>query len=116
MHQCAQGGSAGVNLHTGGHAPYTPIADSAGTAIEVHPEFYGALLFRLAGEGTLVGTTISGNANATAYAIRSASGGTNLVIVNKDATQDLDITVQMPNYANSGNVMLLTQSSGGALP
>src|SRR5579872_3023460 len=47
LFNCAQAGASGVNLHGGGDSPgYTPIADGIITA---RPEFYGILLFTLAG-------------------------------------------------------------------
>jgi hypothetical protein len=113
---CAQGGASGVNLHGGGDwTGYTPIADSGGAVVGVRPEYYGALLFTLAGQGTLWETQLSANGlNATAYAVKSASGGLNLVIVNKDTTQTLELTAQLPQTANTVALQTMTQLSSGA--
>jgi hypothetical protein len=92
----ALGGATGVNMHGGGQAPgYTPIADDSGAVIEARPEYYGLLLFALAGAGTLLATQLSaGNLNATAYALQAASGSLNLVVVNKDSSQTLSLAIQ----------------------
>jgi hypothetical protein len=89
LFNCAQGGASGVNFHGGGNsAGYTPIADSSGTVVGARPEYYGILLFTLAGTGTLYPTQVSaGSLNVTAYAVKTSIGGLNVVIVNKDLTQ-----------------------------
>ena len=57
----ALGRAAGVNLHGGGRSPgYTPIADDDGGVVEARPEYYGLLLFALAGQGTLLETQLLG--------------------------------------------------------
>ena len=35
-----------------------------------------------------------GSVDATAYAVRTASGGLNLIVVNKDEVQNLSLTIQ----------------------
>jgi hypothetical protein len=112
---CALGGSVGTNFHGGGNsAGYTPIADSGGAVVEARPEFYGMLLFTLAGTGTLYSTDLAaGNLNATAYAVKT-SNGMNLVVVNKDSTQNLRLTVQLPQAAASATLLEMTQQSSGA--
>lgn len=113
---CAQGGASGVNLHGGGHANgYTPIADNNGAVVEARPEFYGLTMFTLAGQGTLCGTSLSvGSTNATAYAVKTSTGGLNIVIVNKDTTQNLDMTISLPQTARSASLMTMSQLSSGA--
>ena len=50
LFNAALGGATGVNMHGGGNSPgYTPIADDSGAVIEARPEYYGLLLFTLAG-------------------------------------------------------------------
>ncbi len=113
LFNCAQGGAAGANLHGGGNADgYTPIADNSGSVVGARPEYYGMLLFTLAGQGTLYQTQLAaGQINATAYAVKTATGGLNLVIVNKDATQNLDLSVLLPQVAKTATVMAMTQLS-----
>jgi hypothetical protein len=92
----ALGGSTGVNMHGGGNAPgYTPIADHSGVVIEARPEYYGLLFFTMAGAGTLLETQLSvGTVDSTAYAVRNANGGVNVMVVNKDMLQNLTLTIE----------------------
>ena len=115
LFNCAQGGAAGVNFHGGGNGTgYTPIADSGGAVVEPRPEYYGMLLFTLAGQGTLYTTQLPANGlNATAYAVKTSSG-LNLFIVNKDLTQNLSLTAQLPQTATSASLLQMTQLSAGA--
>ncbi len=116
LFNCAQGGASGVNFHGGGDGDgYTPIAASDGTVVEARPEYYGILFFTLAGQGTLYTTQLSvGNLNVTAYAVHTSSGGLNLVVVNKDSTNNLQLTTQLPQNATSATLLELTQLSQGA--
>jgi hypothetical protein len=116
LFNCAQGGSVGVNLHGGGNSDgYTPIADWNGVVQDARPEYYGILFFTLAGPGTLYATQLSaGSLNVTAYAVAGPTGNLNLVIVNKDPLQNLQLTVQLPQSANSATLMEMTQLSAGA--
>jgi len=117
LFDCAMGGSVGTNFHGGGNGDgYTPIADSGGAVVEARPEYYGILLFTLAGQGTIYSSSLSGigSLNVTAYAVKAASGGLNLVIVNKDSTQNLEITAQLPQSAAAATLLEMTQLSSGA--
>lgn len=115
LFDCALGGAAGTNFHGGGSGTgYTPIADSAGAVLEARPEFYGILLFTLAGAGSLYSTDLAaGTLNATAYAVKTAAG-LNLVIVNKDASQNLRLNVQLPQALTAASLLEMTQLSSGA--
>lgn len=116
LFNCAQGSAAGVNLHGGGDwTGYTPIADANGSVVGARPAYYGMLLFTLAGQGTLCQTQLSaGQINATAYAVRTAGGGLNLMVVNKDASQSLQLTAILPQIANTATLLAMTQLSSGA--
>jgi hypothetical protein len=116
LFNCAQGGASGVNFHGGGDGPgYTPIADNNGSVVGARPEFYGILLFTLAGQGTLYTTQISaGSLNVTAYAVKASSGGLNLIVVSKDLTQNLQLTTQLPQSAASATLLAMTQLTSGA--
>jgi hypothetical protein len=116
LFNCAQGGATGANFHGGGDSTgYTPIADNDGVVVEARPEFYGILLFTLAGQGTLYTTQISaGSLNVTAYAVETSSGTLNLVVVNKDLTQNLQLTAQLPRSSNSATLLAMTQLTSGA--
>jgi uncharacterized protein (TIGR03437 family) len=110
---CASNGAQGINLHGGGNSTgYTPIADSDGVVVEARPEFYGVTLFTLAGQGTLQQTIISaGGLNATAYAIRAANGALNIIINNKDQVQNLNVTLKLPQTAQTAELIQMTGPS-----
>lgn len=112
LFSAAQGGATGVNMHGGGKIYYTPIADSGGVVSAASPEYYGLLLFSMAGAGTLMQTQFSaGSLNATAYAIKSASGGMSLILVNKDSTQNLSIAVTTSQSVQSATLLAMTAPS-----
>ncbi len=117
LFDCALNGSVGANFHGGGNSDgYTPIADSGGAVVEARPEYYGILLFTLAGQGTLYTTSLSGigSLNITAYAVKTPSGGLNVIVVNKDSAQNLQLTVQLPQSASSATLLEMTQFTSGA--
>jgi hypothetical protein len=109
----ALGGGTGVNMHGGGRSPgYTPIADDDGGVVEARPEYYGLLLFALAGPGTLLETQLAaGTVNATAYSVRSATGGLNLVVVNKDTLQNLVLTIETNQSIQTATLQTMTGPS-----
>lgn len=116
LFSCALGGAVGVNFHGGGNSTgYTPIADSGGVVVEARPEYYGVLLFTLAGQGTLYTTQVSAGAlNVTAYAVKTLNGGLHIVVVNKDSTNNLNLSIQLPQSAASATLLEMTQLSSGA--
>jgi hypothetical protein len=111
LFQNAENGSSGINLHGGGDGPgYTPIADdSNGTVVGARPEFYGTLLFALAGQGPVYKTTVnvSGDLNVSAYAVAAAGGGTNIVVVSKDASNGIHATIDVGEPITSAGVTYL---------
>ncbi|MGB8536475.1 MAG: glycosyl hydrolase family 79 C-terminal domain-containing protein [Acidobacteriaceae bacterium] len=113
----AMAGAIGVNMHGGGNAPgYTPIADDSGAVIEARPEYYGLLLFALAGTGTLMETQLSiGTVDATAYALKTPGGGLNLIVVNKDTLQNLTLTIQANQAIQTASMQLMTGPSLAAI-
>ena len=117
LFDCALNGCSGTNFHGGGNgAGYTPISDSGGTVVEARPEYYGILLFALAGQGTLYSSTLAGigSLNITAYAVKTSSGGLNIIVVNKDSAQNLKLTITLPQSTNSATLLEMTQLSTGA--
>jgi hypothetical protein len=114
LFSAAVNGSTGINMHGGGQISYTPIDDSGGTVTAAAPEYYGLLLFTLAGMGTVLQTKLSaGSLNATAYAVKTASG-LSLILVNKDSTQNLEITVSAGQTIQTATLLAMAapQSSG----
>jgi hypothetical protein len=117
LFDCALNGAVGTNFHGGGDSDgYTPIADSGGAVVEARPEYYGILFFTLAGQGILYTTSLSGigSLNITAYAVKTSSGGLNLIVVNKDSAQNLQLTVDLPQNASSASLLEMTQLTPGA--
>jgi hypothetical protein len=109
----ALGGSVGANLHGGGDSGgYTPIADNNGIVVGARPEYYGALLCTLAGQGPLLSTTISaGSLNTSAYTVENSATQLSVIIVNKDDTQNLQLTATCPAVVRAASLQLLTGPS-----
>jgi hypothetical protein len=113
--QAALAGASGVNYQSGGQTPDAVIADSNGALLAPQPAFYGLLLASMAGVGTLLTTQLSaGPLNVTAYALQSTSGSLSLVLVNKDTTQNLDVSIVLPQAMSTATLQQLTQHSVGA--
>jgi hypothetical protein len=113
MFTVAQGGAVGVNFHGGGDSTgYTPIADTSGVVVEARPEYYGILLFTLAGQGALLTTTIdAASLNTSAYTIQNSPTQLSLIVVNKDAAQNLQFTAAAPGTVKSATLLLLSGTS-----
>jgi len=109
----AQGGGNGVNLTGGGDTDgYTPIADNDGAVVEARPEYYGTLLFSLAGQGTLFDTTVSASGlDVSAYAVERPDGGLNIIAVNKDTTRNLQLTIECGQAVRSAELIVMTGPS-----
>ncbi len=110
LFDAAIGGATGINMHGGGQGPgYTPIADDSGAVIGARPEYYGLLLFSLVGSGTLLQTQLSaGGIDATAYAVRSTSGGLKIMLVNKDLRQNLLMNIQANQRVQTASLQMMT--------
>jgi hypothetical protein len=112
--QCALGGAVGINFQGGDHGEYTVIEDDFGPVVGPRPVYYGLLMATLAGEGTLLSTELNaGSLHATGYAVKNADG-MSLVVVNKDAEQNLDLSVALPESMRSATLQEMTQLSEGA--
>lgn len=115
--QCALGEASGVTFQSGGQQMCAPIVDDAGVVTGVQPGYYGLLLAAMAGDGTLLATQLAaGSLNVTGYAVQVASGGMSLVIVNKDAKQNLGLSIVLPQglSVSAATLQALTQLSAGA--
>ena len=83
--------------------------------VEARPELYGLTLFALAGQGTLCDATLSaGSSNASAYAVKNAAGDLSLVVVNKDTTQNLELSISLQQSVRSASLIAMSQLSSGA--
>jgi hypothetical protein len=108
----AYGGGSGVNMQGGDDAYYTPIENDNSVIVQAQPEYYGLLFFSLAGQGELLPTKFSvANFNATIYAVRTATGGLNIVMVNKEVFQSLKITIDCNQQVNAADLIELQGSS-----
>jgi len=122
MFVIAENGGGGVNFHGGetgmdGTKPfyYEPIQESNGAVVQVHPEYYGMLLFTQAGQGSMVSTTVNTtNPNFTAYAIK-ANGFTSVVLDNKNATSGVNATVDLGAAVTSASAIYLQGTPAGSL-
>jgi len=119
MYACAVGGAVGVNFMTGGGSNgYSPILNGAQQVTQICPLYYAMLMFTLAGAGLLLETQLSvGGLNVTGYAVESPTGGLNLIVINKESTNNLQLSIQVPNSFQSASLMEMTQHyAGNTLP
>jgi hypothetical protein len=110
----AMGGASGANLHGGGSGNgYTPIADNKGVVIEARPEYYGVLLFTMAGQGSLISTSVAAEGlNVTAYTVKSVDRTLSIVVVNKEVGRNLQLNIECGQIVNSARLLAM---SGPAL-
>jgi hypothetical protein len=125
----AEYGSTGVNFHGGGQnmdgnsCPngvssctkpfrYSPISEVNAQVTAAAPLYYGMLLIAHCGTGPMFTTTAkAGNLNFTGYSIGQSDGATNVVLVNKDATNGIDAQVALgAPVASASAVYLLAPS------
>ncbi|MEY9893630.1 hypothetical protein ABIA31_007310 [Catenulispora sp. MAP5-51] len=109
MEGLAADGAAGVNFHGGTSSQFTlnysPIAFNGLTPTGVQGVYYGELLWRLAGPGTLHTAAVTGGTGVSAWAI-----GDNVILDNKGTTA-ITATVTLPAPATSGSSYILTAPS-----
>ncbi|HVR63371.1 MAG TPA: hypothetical protein VMU50_15830, partial [Polyangia bacterium] len=126
MFVIAEHGASGINFHGGetgmdGTKPfsYTPITESNGVVQAAMPEYHGLLAFYLAGQGPLLGTTVTtANPNFTAYTVDyKADGSTMVVLNNKNATMGVQATVNLPatTKVTSASAIYLQGTPAGSL-
>jgi hypothetical protein len=109
----ALAGGSGANLHGGGDGDgYTPIADNNGAVVEARPEYYGALLFTLAGSGALWSTSVAAaGLNVSAYTVRAADGSLHIVIVNKETNQNFKLSIDCAQPVQSAEALVMSASA-----
>jgi hypothetical protein len=99
----------GVNFHGGTSTQFTlnysPIAFSGLTPTGVQGVYYGELLWKLAGTGTLHTGSVSGSSSVTAWGIG------NNVIVNNKGSSAITATITLPASASQAHEYLLTAPS-----
>lgn len=126
-------GCSGVNFHGGGqnedgnYCPdgpssctrpfrYSPIVEVNSRVTAAAPLFYGLLMVSQAGTGDVLETrATAGTLNFTAYTIAPPDGSTNVLLVNKDATNGVDTSVDIGVASGSATAIFLSAPSLGAL-
>jgi hypothetical protein len=119
MLSTAEYNAAGVNFHGGstgmdGTVPFTyaPIQEVGDRVVAAAPLFYGMLLVSHAGTGDMLATSAkAGSLDFSAYTIATSGGGTNLVLVNKDATSGIHASVDIGVAATQAIAVYLLGSS-----
>ena len=111
----ALNGGAGVNMHGGSGSIYTPISDNDGVVVGARPVYYGMLMFNLLGQGQMLNTTVNtGGLNVTAYTVKPPTGGLNLLIVNKDSTQNVQPNIHCGQIVHQASLLQMTGPNLGA--
>ncbi len=122
MFVVAENGGSGVNFHGGEEGMdgsrdfyYEPIEELDGVVQQVHPVYYGMLMFVLAGTGPMVSTTVTTtNPYFTSYAIK-ANGFVSVVLDNKNATSGVNATVNLGSAVTSASAIYLEGTPAGDL-
>ena len=111
MFTIANNGGQGINFHGGGNgsSSYTPIADNGYSVVEARPEYYGMKLFSLAAHGSALPAVISPapGINFAAYGIRYTNGALGVVLNNKDATNGVQVTINLGTNVAAAQAMVL---------
>ena len=115
MFAIALQGGQGINFHGGGSgtSSYTPIADNGTHVIEARPEYYGMKLFSLAAHGNAVPASLSPAPaiNFAAYGIRYTNGVLGAVLNNKDATNGVQVSLNLGSNVAAAQALALTGPS-----
>lgn len=103
----AQQGAAGINFHTGGTPQYvySPISVVNGKSV-ARPLYYAMLLFHQANIRQFTNNTLTNktNLNIDTYSFLTKDHKKGVMIINKDTTMDLSITVKTGNMMNKATV------------
>ena len=112
MFTIAVNGGQGINFHGGGSgtSSYTPIADNGTSVVQARPVYYGMKLFSLAAHGNALPAVITPapGINFAAYGIRYTNGALGAVLNNKDATNGVQVTINLGTNVAAAQTMLLT--------
>jgi hypothetical protein len=100
-------GETAEQISTHPHPFYTPIA-TFGSKYELEPVAYGLKFAGLFSGGTFLSADLTAKiqalgVDASAYAVKLHGGQTSVIILNKDADRDLDLTVDF-GTGNDGEV------------
>lgn len=110
-------GAAGVNMETGVNqlgwiSWYSPVGDDEHGNYSATPEYYGMLAFAQASRGQRLETSYdSMGLNLTAYAVAPDAKRLCITIINKDSSQDADVSINCPRTFPRGSLIRLTGPS-----
>jgi len=125
----AEYGAVGVNFHSGGQNMdgnvctngvtsctrpfrYSPIIEVDSQVTAAAPLFYGMLFVAQAGVGDMLPTRVTaGSVNFTAYSIALVDGSTNIALVNKDATNGVNASIDVGASVSAATAMYLQAPS-----
>jgi hypothetical protein len=80
-----------------------------GAVVGARPEYYGLLLFSLLGQGEMPTTSVSASGlNVTAYSVRARSGSINVLLVNKDPTQNVQASIHCGQAVKQATLLQMT--------
>lgn len=117
MFTLAASGAAGVNMETGVNqlgwiSWYSPIGDDEHGNYSPTPEYYGMLGFAQASHGQRLASSYdSMGLNLTVYATAPDAKRLCITIVNKDPSQDADVSISCPRKFPRGSLIRLTGPS-----
>jgi len=104
----AERGVSGINFHGGfSDKGYTAFC-SRGGHYHAHPLYYGMLLFHQAAHGRTVPIDCQTEANVTAHAVLGDDGKLRVVLINKDLTKSVDVTVAAGSPRAKAEMIRLT--------
>ena len=109
----ALNGVQGVNFHGGGKSAYCPIFDDNNSVVtRIGPEYYALAMFSMIPPGKVVSATINPpQPFYTAYGVNLTSGGTAVLLNNKDTAKTMNTTVNLGASVASATLMKLTGTS-----
>lgn len=108
-------GASGVNLQAGdsGIQIYTPIDTRESGRTKARPLYYALLLFRASGTGRLIRATADGaqNLEVSAYAVMAKNGSISVAIINREASKNVTVQLDVTRYFQTGRVLRLEAPS-----
>jgi len=115
----AQVGMRHVYFHNNGQAYYDPVvARRSGQSVYhdfVQPLYYAIYAFSTAAESNaILPTTVSSNANITAYSVRDGAGDTRVFIINKDLQASGKVTVQPSSPMGTASLLRIAAPTLGS--
>jgi hypothetical protein len=97
MFQVLALGGSGINFHGGGYGWYAPVVGTIKNGFVARPEYYALLAMAQLSGGQIIESRLTAemsNPLFVAYAAKDAKGKLRAVVINKDAKQDLRISIQ----------------------